>query len=622
MHTLRERGNGLCYTFSRKSTLFSPRRPRRPLVTERVFSSEAKGYLLDVGIMDTAAYPDALRFPDTLPACDGLLPAFRQRFSGWHLGMGTPDILAGLLRGLSVLGAEDPACRNTAHGMSLWGAQAHPLSPALCQALVPGSLDAHARLAALAARLATTPPPDDAEAVNAWHALARGNDHPLTLRFLAAVMRHRTLGLSWLRHCWQDLIFLNRPELAEAALDMVRWDETVLPLKARLAAELAFHSRPAGEALPLVAGLDPALWGLWRACAGGELLLRLGERDAGRAVLTRLWRAMPWHVNLTLKLHDLYAPHTDAGDDETASVAVLLYSWNKADLLADTLESLAASHLGRASVFVLDNGSTDHTPQVLDRARTLFGPENGRAPLRVTTLPVNVGAPAARNWLLSLPEVRRATWVAFLDDDVILPPDWLTRLLGAARRYGTAESIGAVGCRITSATPPYGLQSADYNLFPQPPAPAEPGALPSRVLVFDNCAGSPDTGLFSYVRPCLSVSGCCHLVSMAAIARAGAFDLRYTPSQFDDLDRDMRSALAGMPALYAGTLAVRHVQHSSLARAQTMRQTGHVMGNKLKLDTKYSDEELAALARDNTRLLWDDLEARHAALVDLLCRDA
>jgi hypothetical protein len=105
---------------------------------------------------------------------------------------------------------------------------------------------------------------------------------------------------------------------------------------------------------------------------------------------------------------------------------------------------------------------------------------------------------------------------------------------------------------------------------------------------------------------------------MAAVERAGGFDLRYTPSQFDDLDRDLRSALAGMPAVYAGTLAVRHVQHSSLAKAQTVRQTGHVMGNKLKLDTKYSDDELAALARDNARLLWDDLEAKHAALVDRL----
>jgi GT2 family glycosyltransferase len=146
----------------------------------------------------------------------------------------------------------------------------------------------------------------------------------------------------------------------------------------------------------------------------------------------------------------------------------------------------------------------------------------------------------------------------------------------------------------------------------------EPGLLPNRVLIYANCAGGLDTGLFSYVRPCLSVSGCCHLISLAAVAKAGPFDLRYTPSQFDDLDRDLRSAMAGLPAVYAGTLAVRHVQHSSLAKSQTPRQIGHVMGNKLKLDTKYADEELTALGQANATLLWDDLEARHAFLVDRL----
>lgn len=578
--------------------------------------------------MDTPEIPAPLRLDKSaLPpsAWPGILPAFRERFSGWHLGMGTPDVLGGLLRGLNALGAEDPGCRDTARAMGLWGAQAHPLSAPLAAAMPPDTLAGHPGLAALLARLADTPPPEqaDAEAAATWHALVRGDDHDLTLHFLTLTLRDPLRWPAWLRHCWQDLLFLNRPELARAALDMIPWDAPSLPLKARLAAELAFHTRPPDEALPLVAGLDPALWGLWRAYAGGELLLRLGEIERGRDGLAMLWQAMPWHVNLTLKLHDLYAPPpAKTTDGETASVAVLLYSWNKADLLAATLESLAASDLGRAGVFVLDNGSTDHTPQVLERMRGLFGPENGRAGLQVTTLPVNVGAPAARNWLLSLPEVRRCAWAAFLDDDVVLPPDWLTRLLGAAREHGGADRIGAVGCRITSATPPHGQQSADYNLFPRPPKAPEPGALPNRVAVFDNCAGSPDTGLFTYVRPCLSVSGCCHLVSMAAIAKAGGFDLRYTPSQFDDLDRDMRSALAGMPALYAGTLAVRHVQHSSLARAQTLRQTGHIMGNKLKLDTKYSDEELAALARDTTRLLWDDLETKHAALVDRLGRDA
>ena len=77
-------------------------------------------------------------------------------------------------------------------------------------------------------------------------------------------------------------------------------------------------------------------------------------------------------------------------------------------------------------------------------------------------LPVNIGAPAARNWLLRQPEAEASAFAVFLDDDVVLPPRWLRRLLGAAQ--GNPEA-GAAGCRIVSATPPPCLQSADYQLF-------------------------------------------------------------------------------------------------------------------------------------------------------------
>ena len=557
-----------------------------------------------------------LDFPPVPPCGPRLLPLLRGRFSGWHLGMGRADTLAGLLKGMHQLAQEDPTARAALAGLALWSAQSHPLRPDIaewCVRLPSEGLPVPPRLAALAARVVHATPlsAEDAEDMGTWNAVIRQDEHSLTLRFLSLVLRLPDKGLSWLAHCWRDLLFLGQPEVSRAGLEQFPWDGATRSLRDRLLAEWAFHSLPPEEALEAVLALDPAYWGLWRTYAGAELLLRAGKKGEAKGALAQLWKALPWHVNLTLKAHDLFFPPPKADPARTGEAAVLLYSWNKADLLADTLASLEASDLGDAPVFALDNGSTDRTPEVLRQARERFGPER----FHVETLPVNVGAPAARNWLLALPGVRSRRWAAFLDDDVVLPGDWLARLLGAAE---TAPGAGAVGCRITSATKPHGLQSADYNLFPQPPEPTEPGKLPNRVLIYDNCAGWPDTGLFTYTRPCLSVSGCCHLISLTAVEKAGGFDLRYTPSQFDDLDRDLRSALAGMPAVYAGGLAVRHVQHSSLAKARSTPQIGHVMGNKFKLDTKYSDEELAALALDNSERLWRDLEARSQALADRL----
>jgi GT2 family glycosyltransferase len=553
-------------------------------------------------------------FPRTLPPCAPVLPAFAHHFSGWQLGMGLPEALAGLLPGLFLLSEENPGCRSAALGMALWSMQAHPLDPDLARWAVKAvnlGLKADPALARLMALSADLERPAEGEAADTWYELARQDDRGLILRFLAVVLGDPKKGLGWLHHVWRDLIHLGRPEIAKAALDMVEWTGTGSALKARFEADRAFHCLPPEEALPVIEGLDPAVWGLWRAYAGGEILLRLGRTGEAKGALAGLWQAIPWHVNLTLKLHDLFRPAPVAGAGDCAEAAVLLYSWNKADLLAETLDSLYSGDIGRARVFALNNGSTDHTDRVLAQAAQRFGADR----FHIETLPVNVGAPGARNWLLSLPGVRKARWAAFLDDDIVLPKDWLLRLLGPVRGR---DDIGSVGCRITGAVPPYGLQSADYNLFPiAPPAP-EPDTLPNRVPVYDNCAGSLDTGLFTYTRPCLSVSGCCHLVNLRSIGRTGPFDLRYTPSQFDDLDRDLRAALDGTPALYVGGLAVRHVQHSSLAKSRTARQIGQVMGNKLKLDTRYSDEEILRLGRENRALLWNDLEQKGRFLLDRL----
>lgn len=563
---------------------------------------------------------NTLNIPHSLPPCKGVLPQFKDNFSGWHLGMALPETLSGILHGLHALGAQAPGCLDAAHGMALWGAQAYPLAPDMpqwCLRSLEMGIPLPPVFTKLLVRLSTVPTleDDDREHMDTWYALARQDDHRLILRFLTVLLADPVKGLAWLGHCWQDLIYLGNPDIPRAALDMVGWDDSSMPLKARLVAEWAFHCRPPEEALAHVTQLDDECWGLWRAYCASELLLRMSKKGQGKGILARLWNIIPWHVNLTLKLHDLFNAVPMGSDDETEGVAVLAYSWNKAGLLADTLDSLADSDIGRAKVFTLNNGSTDHTAEVLQNAQERFGKDR----FHIETLPINVGAPAARNWLLSLPEVRASKWAAFLDDDIVLPSDWLKHLLGLAKGH---DGIGAVGCRITAATPPYGLQSADYNLFPTPPKQQKPGKLPNRVLLFDNCAGTTDIGLFTYNRPCLSVSGCCHMINTQAVREAGGFDLRYTPSQFDDLDRDLRSALAGMPAVYAGSLAIRHVQHSSLAKAQTPKQIGHVMGNKFKLDTKYTDEELIRLGTDNKERLWIDLQEKHDFLVDRLTAGA
>jgi len=98
------------------------------------------------------------------------------------------------------------------------------------------------------------------------------------------------------------------------------------------------------------------------------------------------------------------------------------------------------------------------------------------------------------------------------------------------------------------------------------------------------------------------------------VRAAGPFDIRFNPSQFDDLERDIRSCLAGLPSLYAGHVAVRHMQHSSLAKAASPAGAGQIFGNKLKLERLYEADQTEVLARTHLAATQDHMAARFVEL--------
>lgn len=539
--------------------------------------------------------------PTSLPGAMVL----RQGIPGLPLGLEEPGLRLAQARRLLDLSAQSKALAAPARSLALWAWQRDPLNREACgllQAAQP-SPQAQALAARLDALLAAPFPEED------WNTLLASGEHALVLRQLLPRLGAKGSGLAWLARTWDWLLRLGREDLPRNMLEAAAWEPDLAPLRQRLLAEWAFFYAPADEALTQVEALDSGTFGFWRELAATTLLQRLGRADEARQRLTGLWQRMPWHPHLTLCLHTLL--HAPAPARDARGVCLLLYSWNKRDLLKDTLEGLAASELLGARVAVLDNGSQDGTAEMLDQAKAWF-PEGS---LEIVRLPVNIGAPGARNWLLSLPLVRASAYAAFLDDDVILPKDWLSRLLSSAL---AAPWAGVVGCRIVSAKAPACLQSADYNLLPGRYGHETYPGLPENIHLLENAAGSLDLGLFSYSRRTLSVSGCCHLLRTDTLDKVGRFDLRFSPTQFDDLERDIRANLAGVPVLYAGDVAVAHVQHSSLAKASTSAAVGQVIGNKVKLECLYTREQIQPLAEAGLTRLWDDLEAKERELAQEL----
>jgi len=257
------------------------------------------------------------------------------------------------------------------------------------------------------------------------------------------------------------------------------------------------------------------------------------------------------------------------------SVAIYLYSYNKAQMLKATLASLAASNIGTNPVTLLLNGCTDDSLAVAEQARKLF-PKNE---FTVIPLHVNIGAPAARNWLIHLPGTWKHDHVAFLDDDVDVPADWLEWYLTVAE---SDPKIGVVGGKIVFSGKPAKLQ----YLFRYVSV-AQNGLLK---LNLDAPSHQYDNGCYGFIRETRSVMGCLHLLRVDALRAAPDFDIRFSPSQVDDMDHDLCLCLAGYRVMYCGLVTCVHHQSSGTgmhSNAMDFARTGNSIGNDVKLFYKH-----------------------------------
>lgn len=384
------------------------------------------------------------------------------------------------------------------------------------------------------------------------------------------------------------------------------------PLGTFLAAELALLDGRPAAARDRFVGLAEAFPAGARRLGLAEAAWRQGDRETALAELAAVARARPWDCLTLARLHDLATGRDARTAPLPGSVAVLLYSFNSASLLDATLTALAETDWGFAPgdaeprVLVLDNGSRDATAEVLAGWAGRLGRMLG-----VVRLPVNIGAPAARNWLAALPEVAGRQFVAYLDDDATVPPDWLGRFGAAVDAYPRA---GVWGCRIVGRDAPRFVQCADSHLFPTPRDGEGFGRafdLASPWLV------TPDWGQYAVCRPCSTVTGCCHLFRTDVLRDTGDFDIRFSPTQYDDLDHDLRLLLAGKVPVCQGHLAVVHAKTTGAASQIGGAQYGAGFANQFKLHHKYDDAEIQRAANTAFAALARDAAAKRAAVVGL-----
>lgn len=489
----------------------------------------------------------------------------------------------------------------------LWACGENPLhGPLAAEILAAGDLPLHeAARAALSAVAARWRAPAEREGGLAqFERLAARRDTSRLAEFLAAQARKEPAGLFWREKALALALYLGnsepeaRADLEAAALDGLDADPGLTPAAGMLRAQAAFVRgdtraclRELAESPAAGLAFGPGL-GLARA---GLALLAAGEDAAALPLLREALAAAPWQASLACVAADVLSGARHALRPPAGPVLVLLYTWNKAADLDATLASLFASDLCGGRVLVLDNGSTDATPQVLDAWAARAGQRLSR--LR---LPVNIGAPAARNWLAATPEAKAAESLVYLDDDVDLPPDWLPRLGAAQARFPEA---GVVGCTVADFQAPHLLQNVAGHLVIPPEASGDRPDLdfqsltPNPFRLLDAHLQGPDWGLFAHLSPCASVTGCCHLFRRAALdapsSQGGGFSLALGPSQYDDLERDLRMCAASGFAAHTGHLKVRHRKRSGLEAQAGDEASSNAAGNRYKMQALHPRAEIA-----------------------------
>jgi hypothetical protein len=212
------------------------------------------------------------------------------------------------------------------------------------------------------------------------------------------------------------------------------------------------------------------------------------------------------------------------------SLAALVPVWNGREVLERLLITLEAQTQPASELLIVDNGSTDGAP---DLAR--------RRGARVMTMGRNAGFAAAVNRGI---RESRSDWVAVLNSDVELAPDYLARLQCAGAPFATGKILMAGNNKLIDGT---------FDAVCR-------GAVAWRVG-----HGRADGPIFGERREIWSVPWTAALFRRDIFDRVGLLDERFG-SYYEDVEFGMRCASHGISGLYIPDAIAWHRGSAALGR--------------------------------------------------------
>ena len=233
-------------------------------------------------------------------------------------------------------------------------------------------------------------------------------------------------------------------------------------------------------------------------------------------------------TNTILEVHD-------GAEQLSEAIAIVVLNYNKKNDLLEALDSIYKSDYPDFHVIVVDNDSTDGSADAVEKdfpqAHLIRNPEN-------------TGVSKGRNtgWRYA-EENFDYGYIIFLDDDTVVTTDFLSKLVDTYRQHPEAGVLAGKAFTNfeTNQLMSVGIRANLYN-----------------GLVYDMGVGEVDEGQYDEPREIDAAGGFAFMVRANLFRELDAFDERYSPYGWEDVDFSLRARKSRYTVRYVPDARVCH----------------------------------------------------------------
>ncbi len=221
--------------------------------------------------------------------------------------------------------------------------------------------------------------------------------------------------------------------------------------------------------------------------------------------------------------------------DPNNLIAIIVLNFNKRNDILDCLKSIFNLEYPEIEVIVVDNGSTDGSPEAI---------KSEYPDVHLVESKKNLGVAGGRNIGIKYADQNfNYKYLLFLDDDIVIDKKALTEMVCS---FFKDKSIGIVAPKCLMSKTPGVIGYAggmSVNLFSG--------------KITDIGGGEKDEGQFDKPGFISSCGGLC-LVSRELINQVGIFDEKFNPYGWEDVDLSLRASKKGFKIFYNHKAIVYH----------------------------------------------------------------